>query len=216
MSNKTAALIFAQIVAIGILGILCVLLGISRNDALTRAESMQAELDASAEREEGMRNDLNTKSAYIEELENRAPVIETVEVEKIVEVEKVVEVPPENEYSTIAMTEGERDLLWWILALEAKDQPDVGQRAVVEVVFNRVLSPDWPDTVEEVLYQPGQFSTIPYLTHPYVQATQKELDNIDFVITHGRTALPEDYVYFATYKANGKDFLQIEDHYFAR
>ena len=216
MSNKTVTLIFAQIVAIGILGILCVLLGISRNDALTRAESMQAELDASAEREEGMRNDLNTKSAYIEELENRAPVIETVEVEKIVEVERVVEVPPENEYSAITMTEGERDLLWWILALEAKDQPDVGQRAVVEVIFNRVLSPDWPDTVEEVLYQPGQFSTIPYLTHPYVQATQKELDNIDFVITHGRTALPEDFVYFATYKANGKDFLQIEDHYFAK
>ena len=215
-NNKAAALIFGQVLAIGILGIACVLLGVSRRDAINRSEILQAELEAGADREEGLQQDLETKSAYIEELENRAPEIRTVEVEKVVEIEKVVEVPPENEYSSITMTENEKDLLWWILALEAKDQPDVGQRGVVEVIFNRVLSPEWPNTVEEVLYQPRQFSTIPYLTHPYVQASQKEMDNIDFVLTHGRTVLPDDYVFFASYKANGSGFLLIEDHYFAR
>ena len=29
-------------------------------------------------------------------------------------------------------------------------------------------------------------------------------------------SVPEDYVYFATYKANGRDFIQIGGHYFSR
>ena len=39
---------------------------------------------------------------------------------------------------------------------------------------------------------------------------------LDFVLSIGRTVLPEDYVFFATYKANGKDFIQIQNHYFGR
>ena len=93
-NNKAAALIFGQVLAIGILGIACVLLGVSRRDAINRSENLQAEIEASAEREEGLQQDLETKSAYIEELENRAPEIRTVEVEKVVEIEKVVEVSP--------------------------------------------------------------------------------------------------------------------------
>jgi hypothetical protein len=59
----------------------------------------------------------------------------------------------------------------------------------------------------------------------YLAGTRKELyaypDEsedaiIDYVLTHGRTVLPEDYVYFATYKANGRDFIQIGNHYFSR
>lgn len=223
-NNKAAALIFGQVLAIGILGIACVLLGVSRRDAIDRSENLQAELEASADREEGLHQDIKTKSAYIEELENRAPEIRTVEVEKVVEIEKVVEVPPENEYSSITMTENEKDLLWWILALEAKDQPDVGQRGVVEVIFNRVLSPEWPNTVEEVLTQKGQFDGYSFLKEYregnrkvlYASPDEREQKNIEFVLIHGRTVLPEDYVFFASYKANGRGFLQIEDHYFAR
>ena len=34
---------------------------------------------------------------------------------------------------------------------EARDQPTIGQRAVAEVVLNRVHDPRWPDTVCEVV-----------------------------------------------------------------
>ena len=223
-NNKAAALIFGQVLAIGILGIACVLLGVSRRDAINRSENLQAELEASADREEGLQQDLDTKNAYIEELKNRAPEIRTVEVEKVVEIEKVVEVPPKNEYSSITMTENEKDLLWWILALEAKDQPDIGQRGVIEAIFNRVLSPEWPNTVEEVLTQKGQFDGYKILqeyregkrTKLYAYPDEKETASIDFVLKNGRTALPDDYVYFATYKAYGRDFILIGNHYFAR
>ena len=129
------------------------------------------------------------------------------------EMEDIVVV--ENNYSIISMTDDERDLLAKILALEAGDQSDVGQRAVVEVVFNRIMT-GWADTVEKVIYQKGQFSTVAYLKKPYAVPDEKEYANIDYVLEHGSTILPSDYVYFATYKANGKDFITIEDHYFAR
>lgn len=148
----------------------------------------------------------------ITELENRPP--EIVEVEKIVEVEVPVYV--ESEYHDIVMSADERELLARILALEAGDQPDVGERAVVEEIFNRVQSKDWPDSVTKVIYQKGQFEAVKYLDHPYMVPGEREYDNIDFVLRRGRTVLPEDYVYFATYKANGRDFIQIAGHYFGR
>ena len=127
----------------------------------------------------------------------------------------MIETAPINNYAIIDMTDEERDLLARILALEAHDQPDVGQRAVVEVVFNRILT-GWASTVKGVLLQKGQFSTVKYLDKPYALPDGSEYENIDYVLSHGSTILPPDYVYFATYMANGKDFLQIQDHYFAR
>lgn len=41
---------------------------------------------------------------------------------------------------------------------EARNQPDVGQRAVVHVVYNRVADPRWPDNVCAVVFQKHQFS----------------------------------------------------------
>ena len=127
----------------------------------------------------------------------------------------MIETAPINNYAIIDMTDEERDLLARILALEAHDQPDVGQRAVVEVVFNRILT-GWASTVKGVLLQKGQFDSVKYLDKPYALPDGNEYENIDYVLSHGSTILPPDYVYFATYKANGKDFLQIQDHYFAR
>ena len=41
---------------------------------------------------------------------------------------------------------------------EARDQPHDAQRAVANVVMNRVESPRWPDTICGVVYQHKQFS----------------------------------------------------------
>ena len=122
----------------------------------------------------------------------------------------------ENDYSEIILTTEDRELLEWVVALESKNQPDVGQRAVIETIFNRKLLNEWQNTVWDVLTAKGQFDSLNYLDKPYAKPTEKERANIDYVLEHGRTVLPPDYVYFATYKANGKDFIQIQDHYFSR
>ena len=40
---------------------------------------------------------------------------------------------------------------------EAGNQSELGKRLVADTILNRVESPDFPNTVEEVLRQPGQY-----------------------------------------------------------
>lgn len=55
---------------------------------------------------------------------------------------------------------GELELLAAVVEAEAGNQDLTGKRLVVDVVLNRVDSPLFPDTITEVLEQPGQFSTM--------------------------------------------------------
>jgi len=187
-----------------------------------KALDWQVQAEATAIKLAEAEGNLQNCSEKMEELEtqliqalDRVTVLEQ-ENKELIELLKQYEQQPVNEYSAIKMNSRERELLEWMVALEAKDQPDEGQRAVVEVAFNRDLSSDWPDTIYDVLMAKGQFDSMNYLSKPYATPSQKEKDNIDYVLEHGRTVLPADYVFFATYKANGKDFIKIGDHYFSR
>ena len=131
----------------------------------------------------------------------------------------------ENAYKDIKLTDAERTTLRWVLALECKGEPEAGRKGCLEEIFNRVLRRDWKgETVGEILAAPGQFDGYKLYTE-YLEGKRKDLhaypddsedEIIDYVLTHGRTILPEDYVYFATYKANGRDFIKIGNHYFSR
>jgi len=178
---------------------------------ISNMDTVQASLQSYINQLEEENNSLLLEIEQLQE-ENAKMMIAAETLQK-----KIDEIPVvENNYAIINLTDDERQLLAEILALEAYDQPDCGQRAVVEVVFNRVLSAGWPNTVKSVIYDKGQFATVKYLDNPYNRPRDKEYKNIDWVLAHGSTILPSDYVFFATYKANGKDFIQIEDHYFAR
>lgn len=122
------------------------------------------------------------------------------------------------EHIAMEMTSEEFRLLGLILAMEAQTEPFDGQKAVVEVIFNRVLSPDFPDTVYDVLSQKGQFATWKYHNNPYNIPGDSELAAIDEVITNGNqnTVLPEGYVFFSRGKVNGTDFIKIGNHQFSR
>ena len=51
-------------------------------------------------------------------------------------------------------------LLAKMVMAEAEDETVIGQALVALVILNRVDDPGFPDTVEEVIYQDGQFSPI--------------------------------------------------------
>lgn len=55
---------------------------------------------------------------------------------------------------------GDLDLLAALVWVEAGDQDFIGQRIVADCVLNRVRSAEWPNSVEAVIYQPGQFSVV--------------------------------------------------------
>ena len=51
-------------------------------------------------------------------------------------------------------------LLAKIAMAEAESESTEGKAMVILVVLNRVFSPEFPDTIEEVIFQDGQFSPI--------------------------------------------------------
>lgn len=57
-------------------------------------------------------------------------------------------------------TESNINLLARIISAEARGEPYIGQVAVGAVVLNRVNHPSFPDTISEVIYQPGAFSAV--------------------------------------------------------
>lgn len=53
---------------------------------------------------------------------------------------------------------GEMELLAQLVEAEAGNQPFEGKCLVVDTVLNRVESDDFPDTITEVIFEPGAFS----------------------------------------------------------
>lgn len=62
--------------------------------------------------------------------------------------------------SELPCREEDVQLLAKIIYAEARGESFEGQVAVGAVVLNRVESPQFPDTIREVIYQPGQFSAV--------------------------------------------------------
>ena len=119
-----------------------------------------------------------------------------------------------HEYSSITISDEEYIELCQIVAAEAQTQCLEGQKAVVEVIFNRVLSPYFPNSVHGVLSQKGQFATWRMRNAKWVQP-QLATEAIAAVVANGRTVLPDtSYVYFDTKGINGRRHIKIQDHWF--
>ena len=68
--------------------------------------------------------------------------------------EQPEEAPEEiNRYAALNVTEDDIDMLAALAWHEARGEPFDGQVAVVLTALNRCLSPEFPDTVEEVVFQ---------------------------------------------------------------
>ena len=121
-----------------------------------------------------------------------------------------------HEYSNISISDSEMEELKRIVAAEAQTQSMEGREAVVEVIFNRVLDPRFPDTVHGVLSQKGQFATWRMQYSSWV-VPDAAVAPIEWVLEHGRTVLPDtSYVYFDTRGVNGRKHIKIGAHYFGR
>lgn len=60
--------------------------------------------------------------------------------------------------SASGSTSGDLALLARLISAEARGEPYAGQVAVGAVVLNRVEHPSFPNTISEVIFQPGAFS----------------------------------------------------------
>lgn len=60
----------------------------------------------------------------------------------------------------VGYSDYEKDLLARLVRAEAEGEPLEGQIAVACVVLNRVDNPDFPKTIKDVIYDPGQFQPV--------------------------------------------------------
>ena len=67
---------------------------------------------------------------------------------------------PTGSYQAGEDASGELALLARLISAEARGEPYSGQVAVGAVVLNRVEHPSFPNTIAEVIYQPGAFSCL--------------------------------------------------------
>ena len=117
----------------------------------------------------------------------------------------------EPRYPEIQLTEEEKELLARMVWTEARGESAEGQQAVAEVVFNRMVSPDFPDTLKGVIFAQGQFRSAALLDQakPY-QAQYQAVENALL----GPYVLPKTVVHFATYPVNDNQWGTIGGHIF--
>lgn len=116
-------------------------------------------------------------------------------------------------YAGISMSDEERQEFASIVYLEAGNQTKQLQQAIAEVILNRVISPDFPNTVHDVLYQGAgtrtpQFSPIGVIHKAEPAAAQ--YDAIDAAL-YGPSILPDDVVFFSLYGENERVWGEIQD-----
>ena len=73
--------------------------------------------------------------------------------------EDYVQVFKENN-QMLYLTQSDIYLMSQVVYAESKGEPFEGKVAVASVILNRVLSPQFPDTVQEVIFQPYAFSCV--------------------------------------------------------
>ena len=124
--------------------------------------------------------------------------------------------PTPTRYAGITLSEEDVETLASLVWLEARGEPFDGQVAVVEVVLNRILSPSFPDTVDEVVYQrdPLQFS--PSALIPTTTPTEEQYRAVETALAAAEPITDADVVYFSTSAQNGRVYATIGAHVFCR
>ncbi|MBD7913275.1 MULTISPECIES: cell wall hydrolase [Clostridium] len=74
-------------------------------------------------------------------------------------IDKAVEVFNHGQ-KKLYITQSDIDLMAKLIYAESRGEPYEGKVAVASVVLNRVLSPKFPNTIKEVIYQPKAFSCV--------------------------------------------------------
>ena len=152
----------------------------------------------------------------LEDMQEKLAKLE--EYEKLAELERN---KPVGKYEVISemISDEEVALSALVIYHESRGEPYEGQKGVCEVIFNRLLSPKWPNTVKEIIYQTGQFAVADYLltaniTEPDLLAQAFRI--VYEVMEETEYVLPDsEYVYFAT-TVIGKQPVELGGHFFCK
>lgn len=114
----------------------------------------------------------------------------------------------------IALTPSEIDLLARIVMLEAGGEGVLGQQAVTEVIFNRMVSSCYGGSLEYVLGAKGQFSTWKNRFSSRAVPSQQVLISVLSVLNGETNILPANTLYFSRKAQNRRIQAKIGRHIF--
>ena len=117
----------------------------------------------------------------------------------------------EPRYPDIELNWEEKTLLARMVWVEAQGESAEGQQAVAEVVLNRMMADNFPNTLKGVIYADGQFRSTKFLED--AEPTQAQYEAVERAL-EGPYVLDEDVVFFATYPVNENVWGQIGGHIF--
>lgn len=117
-----------------------------------------------------------------------------------------------NNRWNISLTDEEIDLLARIVWVEARGECREGQIAVVEVIFNRVYSGGFSDTLYGVLSQKNQFES--WKIRNSAKEYESQVEVVKEVIAGNTNVLPMNVMYFAMSPLGNDIVTVIGNHYF--
>ena len=126
----------------------------------------------------------------------------------------VLEIIAQKELEKKTISDSDMELLALVTMAEAEGESELGKRLVIDTILNRVDSDYYPNTISEVIWQKGQFSSMYngrvnkcYVDEDICQLIREEIEN------RGDT----DVIYFRTgyYSSYGSPLYQVGNHYFS-
>ena len=106
------------------------------------------------------------------------------------------------------------ELIATLVMAEATGEPEEGMRLVIDTVFNRVDSPYFPNSIEEVIYQPGAYSPI---SDGRIYDCYVKDDILDLVYQEAENRTDYDVIFFTAhhYSKYGTPMFQVGNHCFS-
>lgn len=119
---------------------------------------------------------------------------------------------PDTRYTGYELPEEDRETLARLAWVQARNQPQEVQQAVVEVILNRLTSDAYPNTITRVLWWSETFGSVRSLQSAEPEQTQ--YDAVDAAM-YGPYILPKDVLYYSPWWIDGDVWGQVGSYWFA-
>lgn len=155
---------------------------------------------------------------YPEELKGQTETYHYIETyqthEEVIHVQVLEIKDPTPEELAEEMYYDSLELLACCVEAEAGNQDLLGKRMVAGVVLNRVEDEDWPDSIEEVITQPYQFTTWWNGAIEKAEPSEETFEAVKLELEE--RSYPGLYYFCSTgYSQYGTPWKKVGDHYFS-
>ena len=133
----------------------------------------------------------------------------------VFEREEEIEEETEETEEAITLDEYQKKILAFVTMAEAGNQDELGKRLVIDVVLNRASCEVFPgDTVEEIVFWPGQFTVV---SNGSIFKTEPTEDIWELIEEELQERTNNEVVFFQLYRysSSGEPWAKIGDHYFS-